>query len=216
MNGEAVVLLHGLGRSAYSMRRLGTRLGAAGYRVHNLGYPSTRLAPAQLVARLGEQLARLCGGAPRVHFVGHSFGGILARAYLAEHDLPNRGRMVMLAPPNHGSELADLFESSQLFRWALGPVAAALGTRPESLPNRLPAPDFEVGVIAGTRPFNLLGALVIRGPSDGTVSVHSARLEGMTDFATVPASHTFIMESPRVAKLVAAFLRDGRFYPASP
>ena len=71
---------------------------------------------------------------------------------------------------------------------------------------------FEVGVIAGTRPLNLFGALLIRAPSDGTVSVRSTRLEGMTDFATVPVSHTFIMESPRVARLVVAFLRDGRFH----
>src|SRR5262245_8015343 len=197
------------------MRRLGTRLGAAGYRVHNLGYPSTRLGPAQLVARLARDLKRRLD-APRVHFVGHSFGGLLARAYLAEHELPNLGRVVMLAPPNHGSELADLFRGSRLFRWALGPVAASLGTGPDSFPNRLPPPCFEVGVIAGTRPVNLFGALVIRAPSDGTVSVHSARLEGMADFATVPVSHTFIMESPRVAKLVAAFLRTGRFYPSSP
>lgn len=213
---EVVILLHGLGRSAYSMGRLETRLGGAGYRVHNLGYPSTKLAPEQLVARLARDVERCCRDAPRVHFVGHSFGGILARAYLAEHELPNLGRVVMLAPPNHGSELADLFEGSQLFRWALGPTARTLGTGPDSFPNRLPVPRFEVGVIAGTRPVNLFGALVIRGPSDGTVSVRSARLEGMTDFATVPSSHTFIMESPRVAKLVAAFLRDGRFHPASP
>lgn len=211
-----MVLLHGLGRSAYSMRRLETRLGAAGYRTHNLGYPSTRLAPAQLVAWLGRELERRCAAAPRVHFVGHSLGGILARAWLAEHALANLGRMVMLAPPNHGSELADLLGTSQLLRWALGPVAPQLGTGPDSLPNRLPAPHYEVGVIAGTRPVNLLGAALIRGRSDGTVSVRSARLEGMTDFATVPASHTFIMESPRVARLVTAFLESGRFYPPSP
>jgi len=196
------------------MRRLAARLAAAGYRVHNLGYPSTRLAPAQLVTRLSRDLER-CSDAPRVHFVGHSFGGILARAWLAEHELSNLGRLVMLAPPNHGSELADLLRGSRLFRWALGPVAAALGTGPDSFPNRLPAPRFEVGVIAGTRPVNLFGALVIRAPSDGTVSVSSARLEGMADFATLPVSHTFIMESPRVAALVAAFLRAGRFHPSS-
>jgi triacylglycerol lipase len=211
---EAVILLHGLGRSALSMRRLALRLGAAGYRVHNLGYPSTRLAPEQLVARLAMDVKRRLD-APRVHFVGHSFGGIPARAYLAEHELPNLGRVVMLAPPNHGSELADFFQGARLLRWALGPVAAVLGTGPDSFPNRLPPPRFEVGVIAGTRPVNLLGALVIRAPSDGTVSVRSARLEGMADFATLPVSHTFIMESPRVAALVAAFLRAGCFHPAS-
>jgi triacylglycerol lipase len=213
---EAVILLHGLGRSASSMRRLGWRLRSAGYRVHNLGYPSRRLAAPELVARLGRDLERCGRSAPRVHLVGHSLGGLLARACLAERALANLGRVVMLAPPNHGSELADFFRGSALFRWALGPLAAALGTDPESFPNRLPPPRFEVGVIAGTRPINLFGALLIRAPSDGTVSVRSTRLEGMTDFATVPFSHTFIMESPRVARLVVAFLRDGRFHLSPP
>jgi pimeloyl-ACP methyl ester carboxylesterase len=213
---EAVVLLHGLGRSASSMRLLEARIGAAGYRVHNLGYPSTRLAPAQLVARLASDVERCCGAAPRVHFVGHSLGGILVRAWAAEHRPTNLGRLVMLGPPNHGSELADLFRDSRLFRRVLGPVALQLGTDPDSLPNRLPSPHFEVGVIAGTRSVNPLGTLVIRGRSDGTVSLESARLEGMADFAAVPSSHPFMMFSPRVARLVIAFLRDGRFQPASP
>jgi alpha-beta hydrolase superfamily lysophospholipase len=213
---EAVVLLHGLGRSPYSMRSLATRLEAAGYAVHNVGYPSTRFPPDQLVARLAREV-ELCGReAARVHFVGHSLGGILVRAYLAEQRPANLGRLVMLAPPNHGSELADLFSRSRALRRVLGPVAPLLGTGAASFPNRLPAPDFEVGVIAGTRSLNPLGTLLIRGPHDGTVSLRSARLDGMADFATVASSHPFIMQSPRVAALVVAFLRGGRFYPASP
>lgn len=198
------------------MRWLGSRLEAAGYEVHNLGYPSTRLAPAQLVARLAGEVERCCGTASRVHFVGHSLGGILVRAYAAEHRPANLGRLVMLGPPNHGSELADLFRGSRVFQRVLGPVAPQLGTGSDSLPNRLPLPHFEVGVIAGTRSVNPLGALLIRGRSDGTVSLRSARLEGMADFATVPSAHPFLMFSPRAAKLVIAFLREGRFQPASP
>jgi pimeloyl-ACP methyl ester carboxylesterase len=195
------------------MRRLEIRLGAAGYRVHNLGYPSTRLGPTALVARLTREIERRAGEAERLHFVGHSLGGLLARACLAQQRPANLGRLVMLAPPNHGSELADLFGRSPWFRRVLGPVAPLLGTGAESFPSQLPGPDFEVGVIAGTRSVNPLGTLLIPGRSDGTVSLRSARLEGMADFATVPVPHPFIMQSPRVAQLVVAFLRDGRFHP---
>ncbi len=146
-----------------------------------------------------------------LHFVGHSLGGILIRAYLAE-DSPDRvGRVVMLAPPNHGSELVDALGDSALFRWALGPSGQVLGTDRNSLPNRLPPPAVEVGVIAGTGSVNPIGSLVIPREDDGTVSVSSTRLEGMTDFLVVPSSHAFIMQSEKVAAQVVHFLRHGRF-----
>ncbi len=146
-----------------------------------------------------------------LHFVGHSLGGILIRAYLAE-DSPDRvGRVVMLAPPNHGSELVDALGDSALFRWALGPSGQVLGTDRNSLPNRLPPPVVEVGVIAGTSSVNPIGSLVIPEDDDGTVSVSSTRLEGMTDFLVVRSSHTFIMQSEEVAAQVVHFLRHGRF-----
>jgi hypothetical protein len=119
----------------------------------------------------------------------------------------------MLAPPNHGSEYADLISDSKLFRSALGPTAVQLGTSPQSLPNRLPAPTFEFGVIAGTRRVNPISAFVIPGESDGTVSVESTRLPGMSDFITVPTSHTLIVWSDRTAGYVVEFLRHGAFRP---
>ena len=213
---EMVVLLHGLGRSDRSMRPLELRLSKAGYAVHNVRYPSTKLSPEELEVYLHEELAACCGKAQRLHFVTHSLGGILVRAYLAAHEIRTVGRVVMLAPPNHGSEAVDLFGDSALFKWALGPTAAQLGTDAESLPNRLPKPNFEVGIIAGTRSINPLGSLVVPGESDGTVSVRSTKLEGMSDFITVPASHTFIMRSELVGMQTLEFLRNGRFKHSSP
>lgn len=208
---ERVVLLHGLGRSGRAMQPLATRLSEAGYGVENISYPSTELSPEALDSYLHEKLLACCQQAPRLHFVTHSLGGILVRAYLAEHDTPNLGRVVMLAPPNGGSELVDLLGDSAPFRWALGPTAVQLGTGPQSLPNRLPAPDFEVGVIAGTSSINPFGSLVVSGESDGTVSVESTRLDGLSDFITIPASHTFIMHSDDAGLQVIEFLRHGRF-----
>jgi pimeloyl-ACP methyl ester carboxylesterase len=213
---EAVVLLHGLARTDGAMRPLESRLSKAGYVVHNVSYPSTELAPEDLDAYLHDQVVACCQEAPRLHYVTHSLGGILVRAYLAEHETPNLGRVVMLAPPNHGSELVDLLGDSAAFRWALGSTAAQLGTDPHSLPNRLPPPHYEVGVIAGTRSINPLGSLVVPGPSDGTVSVRSTQLEGMSDFITISVSHTFIMRSEIVTSQVLEFLRNGRFKRSSP
>jgi len=206
---EAVVLLHGLYRSERAMRPLAARLEAAGYAVHNLGYPSITAAPDELSSLLREKVEGCCAGAPRLHFVTHSLGGILTRALLAEQAPANLGRVVMLAPPNHGSEFVDVFGNA--FGWALGPTGRELGTAPSSLPNRLPPPDYAFGVIAGTWSLNPLSAFVLPGDSDGTVSVESTRLDGMSDFVAVPASHTFILYSDDAAKQVLEFLRTGRF-----
>ena len=210
---EAVVVLHGLGRTPRNMQRLADRLSAAGYAVHNLGYPSTRGRSDDWIARLAERIARRCGDAPRVHFVTHSLGGIVTRALLARDEVrPERlGRVVMLAPPNQGSEWVDRIGDWSGFRLVFGDVASELGTAPGSWPNRLPPADFPVGVIAGDAIVNPIGAWLVPGDSDGTVSVARTRLDGMHDFIVVPHSHTFIMDAPRVAEETLHFLAEGRF-----
>jgi pimeloyl-ACP methyl ester carboxylesterase len=208
---EAVVLLHGLFRSDRAMRPLARRLAEEGFEVHNLRYESLARSPEELVAELHRAVSGCCTDAARVDFVAHSLGGVLVRAYLAEHPLPQLGRVVMLAPPNRGSELGDVVAGSRLLRAVLGPTAAQLGTGPASLPNRLPAPDFELGVVAGTRSLNPLGSWLLPEEDDGTVSVASTRCAGMTDFVALPVSHTFIVRSGEVARQVAHFLRYGRF-----
>ena len=206
---EAVVLVHGLYRSDRSMHPLAARLEAAGYDVHSLRYASTSAAPDALAAQLHEQVQACCAQAARVHFVTHSLGGILTRALLAKEAPANLGRVVMLAPPNHGSELVDVF--GYAFGWALGPTGRELGTGPTSLPNRLPPPSFPLGIIAGTSSWNPVGSYVLPGESDGTVSVESTRLDGMSDFVALPSSHTWILYSDAAADQVLEFLRAGHF-----
>jgi pimeloyl-ACP methyl ester carboxylesterase len=208
---ESVVLLHGLGRSDHSMDLLASRIAAAGFDTHNIDYPSLDHGPGELVDHIVAAVSTCCGDAAKIHFVTHSLGGILVRAYAVEHAPENLGRVVMLAPPNRGSEYVDAMRDWDLFQLAAGPTGVQLGTNPESLPNRLPAPTFELGVIAGTRSSNPVSGHVIPGSSDGTVSVESTKLEGMTDFISVDESHTFIMRSPLVAEQTIEFLRNGRF-----
>jgi len=209
---DSVVLLHGLGRGPWAMKLLEARLAAAGYRVHNLAYPRRATSMEEAVAELHREFGDCCsqdGG--RVHFVTHSLGGLVVRAYLADHRPHNLGRVVMLAPPNGGSEIVDRFGSSGLFRVLFGPMAPQLGTGRNDLPARLPAPDCEVGIIAGDRWINPVGALILPSPHDGTVSVDRTRLDGMKDHLVVPHTHTFIMNSSEVAREVVHFLRAGEF-----
>jgi pimeloyl-ACP methyl ester carboxylesterase len=208
---ETVVLLHGYGRTERSMRPLEESLRADGFTVHSFTYPSMRSTPEELTAFLDGKLKECCSTAPRVHFVTHSLGGIVVRAYLAGHDLPNLGKVVMLAPPNHGSEVADWINRFRALRALVGPTAVQLGTEAGSLPNRLPRPDFELGVIAAIDESNPVGDLFVPEPSDGTVSVASTEIEGMRDFLTVRRSHTFVMRAPEVANYVTWFLRTGCF-----
>ncbi len=213
---EVVVLLHGLYRSERSMSPLEAPVRHAGFRVVNLGYDSRSQDPEAIVAALDPELANCCADAPRLHFVTHSLGGIVTRAYLAAHRPANLGRVVMLAPPNRGSPLADLVAGSSTLRFLLGSTAARLGTDPASFPNTLPAADFEVGVIAGTASRNPFTALLLDGESDGTVPVASTRLDGMADFITVDSAHTWIMRSDIVAAQTVQFLKNGRFAHATP
>ncbi len=190
---EAVVLLHGLGRSHRSMAGLGRRLADEGYDVVNLAYPSTRHAPEYLVDHVASEIRTHVSEGQRLHFVTHSLGGILVRAMLAERTPPNLGRVVMLAPPNKGTELADLLGERAPFRWTLGPTLSRLGTHDQSFPRQLPGPGFELGIIAGNGYINPLSAALVSSPNDGIVSVQSTRIYGMTDFIVVNRSDTLIM-----------------------
>lgn len=212
---DYVVLLHGLGRTAFSMKRLEWALKRENYRVINLGYPSTRLS-IQAIADgwLGETLnKRITDHTVKIHFVTHSLGGIVLRQYLSDHKLENLGRAVMLAPPNQGSELADRLKDNCFYRFLTGPSGQQLGTDALSLPKRLGPADFALGVVAGDRSLNPLFSAWIPGPDDGKVSVRGTQMEGLQDFLVVHHSHAWMAWNKAVNSAVVQFLKTGRFRP---
>jgi len=216
-SSSCVVLLHGLGRTALSMKALQWRLEDAGYGVVNITYPSLSY-PIQELSRMAvdEGLAGCAAlGLDRVSFVTHSLGGILVRQYLAQHDIPGLQQVVMLGPPNQGSQMADYLESLTLLEPFLPSAVVQLGLSEQSVPRRLGPVNFQLGVIAGT--VNYLPFLPGQPElGDGTVAVSETLVSGMADFLELPVSHTLMMWDKDVAEQVVFFLEHGVFNRHSP
>lgn len=210
---EGVVLLHGLWRTSASMAKMESALASEGYIVLNCDYPSRKQPIEQLsVAVVGGALAdERLRGCSKVHFVTHSMGGILVRYYFASRKDERLGRVVMLGPPNKGSEVVDRLRGWWVFRKANGPAGLQLGTGKHSLPNRLGPVPFALGVIAGDCSINWINSCMIKGRDDGKVSVESTKVEGMQDHLIVHTTHPFMMKNRRVITSVIAFLEFGQF-----
>ncbi len=214
MQQESVILLHGLARSRWSLWRL-ERVLAQQYKIVNQSYPSRRHDIQTLAELAIEPALEACKASKKIHFVTHSLGGILVRQYLSEHKISKLGRVVMLGPPNRGSELVDEFRSipvlRALFDQINGPAGAQLGTDTASRPQQLGAINFACGVIAGTRNFNLVYRQLLPEQSDGKVSVDSTTIEGVQEQLVLPVDHTFMMNDTRVIKACQRFLENGKF-----
>jgi pimeloyl-ACP methyl ester carboxylesterase len=208
---DSVILLHGLARTERSMARLRRALERHGYRVINVGYDSRKGDVATLAEQAIAPALESCADGGRIHFVTHSMGGILLRQFLAQHTIGNLGRVVMLGPPNKGSEVVDRLRDVPGFHFINGDVGLELGTGEASLPNSLGPANFDLGIIAGTRSVNLILSTLIPGPDDGKVSVANTRLEGMKDHLEMGVTHSFMMRNRAVIDQVIYYLENGCF-----
>ena len=208
---ETVVLLHGMARSSNSMNKMAKALRASGYQVINVDYPSTTATIEELTAQVFETIQPQYENASTLHFVTHSLGGIILRQHLQDHELPNLGRVVMLAPPSGGSEVADKLGGIFLYQWINGPAGNQLGTGTNSLPLRLEAPAFELGIIAGDRSINPFLSMLIPGADDGKVSLARVKPESYSDYLQLHVTHPCMVWNRKVIAQTQQFLEYGRF-----
>lgn len=210
---ECVVLLHGLARTANSMNPLMERLEREKFIVVNIDYPSRdytidKLSNIAIEAGLKQCRAK---ATKTIHFVTHSLGGILVRYYMKKKTIPELKRVVMLGPPNQGSEVIDNLKDIPGFKFINGPAGSQLGTKISDVPKSLGAVNFELGVIAGTKSINLILSTFLPNPDDGKVSVVSTKVEGMSDFIELPTTHPFMMRNEEVINQIVHFIKYGRF-----
>jgi len=194
---ECVVLIHGLGRSERSLRKMEKFFKKMGFATLNLYYPSTRYTIKELVESYikSQLLTSSLAAFEKIHFVTHSMGGIILRHFLSKYELKNLGNVVQLAPPNQGSKRAD--NAGWLTKMVCGPALSDLKTDSCGICHELPRVDFKLGVIASK--------------IDGKVSIKEAQTDNMTDFLVVRRFHTFIMRAPEVIESTYNFITTGKF-----
>ena len=205
---ERVILLHGVWLRAMTLARLARRLERAGYAVERLDYASVLGGSEPAI----EALRRRCSacGDERIHFVGHSLGGLVALEALRRHPSLARGRVVCLGSPLRGSRAARVLCGSKSTRWVVGRSGELLCRGVGAC-----TPGTEVGVVAGRMPVGLGFFARLPRPHDGTVAVEETRAEGLSDHCLVPTTHTGLLFSDEAARQTIAFLRTGHFEPAA-
>jgi len=208
---ETVVLLHGLARSDKAMNKMAKKLQVEGYHVINHDYPSTTATIEELTPKIFKALKPQIKDAKTVHFVTHSMGGIILRQHLEKHELPNLGRVVMLAPPSRGSEVPDKLGNIFLYKWINGPAGNQLGTGTNSHPLRLKAPTFELGIIAGDRSINPILSMLIPGPDDGKVALTRVKPAAYTDYIQLHITHACMVWNKKAIAQTKHFLEHGLF-----
>ena len=205
------MLLHGYLRNSKCMQPVADTLDAKGYKVQNLSYPSTDY-PIETLSR--EHIAPKIDNSncDKIHFIGHSMGGIVLRHYLSENKPSNLGNVVLIAVPNGGSELVASIEDNPVFAWTLiGPAARELSTGSKLL-QALPLPDYNIGIITASKSINPVTSIfLLDGANDGTLTVESMKLKNMKDIVNLEATHTMVLLHPEIGNQIDSFLKKGEF-----
>ena len=210
-DGDYVIILHGITRSNKHMQKLATYLQKDGFDVINLSYPSTTHKIEDLTEIINKEISQRTPEKKRIHFIGYSMGGLMVRALIHKYNYKNLGKVVQLAPPNQGSELADFVKNFWPYKKIFGPAGQQLITDQSAVKHIFGEVNYELGIIAGNATIDPISSAIIPGENDGKVAVERTKLEGMKDHIVVSASHTFFPFNKEVQKQTLYFLKNGNF-----
>lgn len=210
-NGDYVVILHGIARSNKHMQKLATYLQKDGFDVINLSYPSTTYTIEDLTEIINKEIFQRTTKEKRIHFIGYSMGGLMVRALIHKYNYKNLGKVIQLAPPNQGSEVADFVKNFWPYKKIFGPAGQQLITDQSAVNHLFGEVNYELGIIVGNATIDPISSVIIPGENDGKVAVERTKLEGMKDHIVVSASHTFFPSNKEVQKQTLYFLKNGNF-----
>jgi pimeloyl-ACP methyl ester carboxylesterase len=209
---KIVIVVHGIIRSSKSMKKMKAQLEKAKYVVVPFDYPSTRVSIEKCSSYLERTIESL-KEVKEINFVTHSMGGLIVRSWAADNKnkSKNIGRFVMMGTPNKGAELADRLRDWKIFQYVLGPAGQELVSDENGKIANLPIPTFPFAIVAGAKGTANGYNPLIPGDDDGTVALSSARLEGASDFMSVPTLHSFLTSNTTVVDSVTRYLKTGAF-----
>jgi triacylglycerol esterase/lipase EstA (alpha/beta hydrolase family) len=138
-------------------------------------------------------------------------GGLVIRTYLNKYGLKKLGRVVMIAPPNNGSIVADILQKFKIYNWWFGPSGQQLISDQSNFLSSFGKINYNLGIIAGNKPFTFLPNFITNKPNDGLVSVESAILKNAKDHVVLPYNHVSLLFSKQTRIQALNFLKFGRF-----
>lgn len=207
---EKVVFVHGYGRTTSAMNDYETYFEKQGYQVFSIGYGSLKQGIGDIQKEFETKVDQsLHGIDDKVHFVGHSMGGLMIRSYLGKKKPKNLGNVVIVGSPSRGTEAVEYLRNKWYF-FLLGPALPSLSTKDSVFLASLIKPNYNLGVIAGNVSYGNRSRL-FTGKNDGLVSVESTKVEGMKDFISMPESHFSLRHSEKVMKQILNFLKSSKF-----
>lgn len=210
---EAIILIHGLSLNKWCMKKIAKYFKDKNYFIINFDYPSRKYPIDQLVKLflIPYLIDKQLNNFTKVHFITHSMGGIIVRYYLNNYSLDNLSKVIMLCPPNKGSELVDKLDC-WLLRKYLGPAFLQLSSKIDSFVNQLSVPDFNLGIIMGNKKVEPFFSKFLPTNNDGVVSIDSAIISNKTDFLILPVNHLSILYNNLIPKQIEHFINQSKFY----